>query len=102
MSSTLTARDLIDRLSAVDPDTPVRLAVNPFFPLEHTIAGVLATTDALGNAVLYVVESGQQLGPVPPAVTVGAGWHEPTEAPRRRRSAVAGKQQHTDLTWRRP
>ncbi|WP_318209469.1 MULTISPECIES: hypothetical protein [unclassified Streptomyces] len=89
MSSDFTARDLIARLSSVDPDTPVRLAINPSFPLEHTVADVLATTDALGNAVLYVVESGQQVGPVPPAVTVGAGWHEPTEAPRCRRGAVA-------------
>ncbi|MGW6388906.1 hypothetical protein ACWFR1_00075 [Streptomyces sp. NPDC055103] len=89
MSSDFTAGDLIARLSSVDPDTPVRLAINPFFPLEHTIADVLGTTDALGNAVFYVVESGEQLGPVSPTVTVGAGWHEPTEAPRRSRGAVA-------------
>ncbi|GAA3388995.1 hypothetical protein [Streptomyces roseoviridis] len=94
MSSDFTARHLIAWLSSVTPDTPVRLAINPFFPLEHAIADVLATTDAFGNAVIYVVESGEQLGPVPPAVTVGAGWHEPTEAPRRHRGAVAAHSYH--------
>ncbi|MFE5301680.1 hypothetical protein [Streptomyces sp. NPDC056632] len=91
LSLDFTARDLIARLSSVDPDTPVRLAINPFFPVEHTIADVLATPDAFGRAVLYVVESAEQLGPVPPAVTVAAGWHEPTEVPRRCRGAVAAR-----------
>ncbi|WP_435059099.1 hypothetical protein [Streptomyces sp. bgisy060] len=91
MSSTFTARDIIDRLSTVDPDTPVRLAINPLFPLEHTIGEVIVTTDALGGTVVYVTESGEQLGPVPPAVTVAVGWHEPTEAPRRSRSAVVAQ-----------
>lgn len=96
MSSDFTARDLIARLSSVDPDTPVRLAINPLFPLEHTIADVFTTTDANGQAVIYLAESGEQLGPVPPAVAVAAGWHEPAEAPRRRRRAVA-----PPIAWRR-
>ncbi|MFI9210261.1 hypothetical protein ACIGW7_19250 [Streptomyces sp. NPDC053253] len=91
MSSVLTARDLIDRLSAVDPDTPVRLAINPLFPLQHGIADVIATKDALGRTTVYVTESGEQFGPVPPEVTVAAGWHEPTEAPRRSRTDIAAQ-----------
>ncbi|MEW1699074.1 hypothetical protein ACIQCR_31435 [Streptomyces sp. NPDC093249] len=59
--------------------------------MEHTIADVIATTDALGRTRVYVMESGEQLGPVPPAVSVAAGWHEPTEAPRRPRPAVAAQ-----------
>ncbi|MCZ0978686.1 hypothetical protein O1L60_04010 [Streptomyces diastatochromogenes] len=91
MSSILTARDLIGRLSTVDPDTPVRLAVNPFFPCQHGIAQVIAAQDALGRTMLYVTESGEQFGPVPPEVTVAAGWHEPTEARRRSRSDITAK-----------
>ncbi|MFB6525402.1 hypothetical protein [Streptomyces sp. NPDC056399] len=91
MSSTLTARDLIDRLSAVAPDTPVHLAINPFFPFRHGIADVIAVKDALGRTTVYVTEDGEQQGPVPPEVTVAAGWHEPTEAPRRSRSGIAAQ-----------
>ncbi|MFB6627225.1 hypothetical protein ACFCWD_22880 [Streptomyces sp. NPDC056374] len=91
MSSTLTARDLIDRLSAVDPDTPVCLAINPFFPFRHGIGDVIAVQDALGRTMVYVMENGDQQGPVPMAVTVAAGWHEPTEAPRRSRTGIAAQ-----------
>ncbi|MFD4377674.1 hypothetical protein [Streptomyces sp. NPDC058486] len=91
MSSILTARDLIDRLSAIDPDAPVRLAINPFFPLRHGIADVIAMKDALGRTTVYVTENGEQLGPVPPVVTVAAGWHEPAEAPRRSRTGIVAQ-----------
>lgn len=91
MSSTLTARDLIDRLSALDPDTPVCLAINPLFPLRHDIDDVIAVQDALGRTTVYVTESGDQQAPVPPEVTVAAGWHEPTEAPRRVRTGIAAQ-----------
>ena len=91
MSPTLTARDLIDRLSAVDPDTPVRLAINPLFPFHHGVADVIAVKDTLGRTTVYVTEDGDQQGPVPPEVTVAAGWHEPTEAPRRPRTGIAAQ-----------
>ncbi|MFG3348702.1 hypothetical protein ACGF1Z_27045 [Streptomyces sp. NPDC048018] len=91
MSSPLTARDLIDRLSAFDPDTPVRLAINPFFPFQHGIADVIAVKDTLGRMTVYVTENGEQQGPVPPEVTVAVGWHEPNEAPRRARSDIAAQ-----------
>ncbi|MFD5483974.1 hypothetical protein ACPCAE_03625 [Streptomyces cinereoruber] len=91
MSSTLTARDLIDRLSTVDPDTPVCLAINPFFPFRHGIGDVIAVQDALGRTMVYVTENGDQQGPVPMEVTVAAGWHEPTEAPRRSRTGIAAQ-----------
>ncbi|MFD3944977.1 hypothetical protein [Streptomyces sp. NPDC058579] len=89
MSSTLTTRDLIARLSEFDPDTPVHLAINPFFPFRHGIADVIAAKDALGRTTVYVTENGEQQGPVPPGVTVAAGWHEPTEAPRRPRTGIS-------------
>ncbi|WP_406738972.1 hypothetical protein OG365_31080 [Streptomyces sp. NBC_00853] len=91
MSSTLTAQNLIDRLSEVDPDTPVCLAINPLFPFRHGIADVIAVQDALGRTTVYVTENGDQQGPVPPEVTVAAGWHEPTEAPRRSRTGIAAQ-----------
>ncbi|MER5737852.1 hypothetical protein ABT117_19540 [Streptomyces sp. NPDC002262] len=91
MSSTFTVGDLIDRLTAVGPDTPVCLAINPSFPFRHGIAEVIVVNDALGRPTVYVTEDGDQQGPVPPEVTVAAGWHEPTEAPRRPHTGIAAQ-----------
>ncbi|WUX19771.1 hypothetical protein OG207_06755 [Streptomyces sp. NBC_01439] len=86
----ITVGEFIDRLSAFDRSAPVRLAINPLFPLEHTVAGITATMDTQGRTVVYIAERGEQLGPVPPAVAVGLAWHEPTEAPPRRRRTATG------------
>ncbi|WP_372481384.1 hypothetical protein [Streptomyces flavotricini] len=86
----ITVGEVIDRLSAFDRGAPVRLAINPLFPLEHTVAGITATVDTQGRTVVYIAERGEQLGPVPPAVAVGLAWREPTEAPPRRRRPATG------------
>ncbi|AZK98670.1 hypothetical protein GTW66_21375 [Streptomyces sp. SID5473] len=81
----MTVGDLIDRLSALDPAAPVRLAVNPFFPMAHTIAGVVEARDETGEPVVFLADSGDQLGPLPPQVAVRLAWQEPTTAPARSR-----------------
>lgn len=90
MDREITVGEVIDLLSAYDRRVPVRLAINPFFPLEHTVAGIAATVDTQGRTVVYIAERGEQLGPVPPAVAVGLAWHAPTEAPERRRRSATG------------
>lgn len=86
----ITVGEVIDRLADFDRGAVLRLAVNPFFPLEHTVASVVGTVDTRGRTVVYIAERGEQLGPVPPAVAVGLTWHEPAEAPPRRRRAATG------------
>ncbi|MFI1890260.1 hypothetical protein [Streptomyces jumonjinensis] len=81
----MTVGDLIDHLSTLDPAAPVRLAVNPFFPMAHRTDGVVESPDENGRRIVYLADSGDQLGPLPPEVAVRLGWHEPTVAPARPR-----------------
>ncbi|MEU3188805.1 hypothetical protein ABZ707_32090 [Streptomyces sp. NPDC006923] len=87
----ITAGELIDRLSGCDRDAPVRLAINPFFPMAHRLAHVVAATDEDGRPVIFLAEGqeqGAQLGYLPPDVAVALTWQEPDVAPpHRRRSA---------------
>ncbi|MEU3602649.1 hypothetical protein ABZ714_28630 [Streptomyces sp. NPDC006798] len=89
----MTVGELINRLSTLDRTAPVRLAVNPFFPMAHTIAGaVVEAPDHQGRPIVYLADSGDQIGYLPPGVAVRLGWQEPTVAPARprRRSARPG------------
>ncbi|MFE4664575.1 hypothetical protein ACFRI7_11585 [Streptomyces sp. NPDC056716] len=88
----MTVGDLIDHLSTLDRTAPARLAVNPFFPMAHTIAGVVESRDEKGRPVVFLADSGEQLGHLPPEVAVRLAWQEPTVAPARprRRSARPG------------
>ncbi|KMS77036.1 hypothetical protein ACM01_04030 [Streptomyces viridochromogenes] len=83
----MTVGDILDLLSTCDRDTPVRLAINPFFPMAHRLGGVEKTVDEHGWPMVYIAESpeAEQFGPVPPAVAIALTWHEPVEAPPRRR-----------------
>ncbi|MEU9339195.1 hypothetical protein AB0D49_39665 [Streptomyces sp. NPDC048290] len=85
----MTVADLIGLLSAMDQNAPARLAVNPFYPMAHTIAAVVSARDEEGRSVVFLAESGEQLGHLPPDVAVRLTWQEPTVAPphRRRRTA---------------
>lgn len=82
--------DLIDLLSACDRDTPVRLAINPFFPMAHRLGGMEKSVDEHGRPMVYLAESPKaEQFPLPPAVAVALTWQESVEAPpRRRRSAT--------------
>ncbi|MGW1974168.1 hypothetical protein [Streptomyces sp. NPDC001889] len=84
----LTVGDLIDQLSALDRDATVRLAVNPFFPMAHRVAGVMPASDETGRPLVFLAD-GDQLGHVPPDVAVRFTWHEPATAPPRTRRRAA-------------
>ncbi|MCZ4101322.1 hypothetical protein [Streptomyces sp. H39-C1] len=82
-----TVGDLIDLLSACDRDLPVRLAMNPFFPMAHRLAQVLPSVDETGRPVVYLAEgrdADTQLGHLPPEVAVALTWQGPVQAPPRR------------------
>ncbi|MFE9513749.1 hypothetical protein ACFYNU_26090 [Streptomyces sp. NPDC006643] len=83
----MTVGDLIDLLSACDRGTPVRLAMNPFFPMAHRLTQAVQADDGRGQPVVYLAEGqdpDSQLGPVPPEVAVALTWQGPVQAPRRR------------------
>ncbi|WP_405421447.1 hypothetical protein [Streptomyces erythrochromogenes] len=85
-----TVGEIIDRLSAFDRDAVFRLAINPLFLMEHTAGSIVSTVDPQGRSVVYLAERGEQLGPLPKSVAVDLAWHEPVEAPSRRRRAATG------------
>lgn len=91
-SPEMTVGDILDLLSACDRDTPVRLAINPFFPMAHRLGAVHNTVDERGRPMVYIAESAEaeQFGPLPPAVAVALTWQEPVETPRRRRRGATG------------
>jgi hypothetical protein len=81
----LTVGDLLHLLSSFDPTAPVRLAINPFFPMAHRIADVLSALDADGRPLVFIAEAGEQLGYLPPSVAVAFTWQQSAAAPPRRR-----------------
>ncbi|MFD5111744.1 hypothetical protein ACFWNG_05420 [Streptomyces sp. NPDC058391] len=89
----LTVGDVIDLLSVCDRSTPVRQAMNPFFPMEHRLAQVVQAVDETGRPVVYLAEgrdADTQLGNLPPEVAVELAWHFPVQAPPRRPRRIAG------------
>lgn len=84
MPSDTTVGDLIDRLSAYPREAAVRLAVNPFFPMAHQLARVVAASDEHGDLVVLLAD-GEQLGHLPPTVAVALTWHASASAPSTRR-----------------
>ncbi|MFC8202220.1 hypothetical protein ACFUTV_43615 [Streptomyces sp. NPDC057298] len=88
----MTVGDILDLLSACEREVPVRLAVNPFFPMAHRLGGVEEAVDEHGRPVVYIAESkeAEQFGPLPPAVAVALTWQPPTMGPSRRRRGATG------------
>ncbi|TQE30525.1 hypothetical protein Sipo8835_23150 [Streptomyces ipomoeae] len=85
--SEMTVGDVIDRLSACDRTAPLRLAMNPFFPMAHRPAQVVEACDEAGRPVVYLAEgrdADSQLGHLPPEVAVALTWQAPVQAPPRR------------------
>ncbi|MFF2189724.1 hypothetical protein [Streptomyces sp. NPDC058155] len=83
----MTVGDLIGLLSACDRSVPVRLAMNPFFPMAHRLTQVVQADDGKGQPVVYLAEGpdpDSQLGPLPPEVAVALTWQGPVQAPPRR------------------
>ncbi|MER5567203.1 hypothetical protein ABT083_13475 [Streptomyces goshikiensis] len=85
-----TIGEIIDQLSAFDRDAVFRLAINPLFPMEHTVGSIVSTVDPQGRTVVYLAERGEQLGPLPKSVAVDLTWHEPVDVPPRRRRPAPG------------
>lgn len=88
----MTVDDLMALLSGCGGKTPVRLAMNPFFPMAHRLAQVVPATDETGRPVVYLAEGQEtdtQLGHLPPEVAVALTWQNPVQAPpcRPRRTA---------------
>ncbi|MEV4941478.1 hypothetical protein [Streptomyces zaomyceticus] len=93
-ASDMTVRHLIDRLAVLDPDTPVRLAINPFCPMAHRLADVLVAEDPDGQSVAYLAEDPEavQYGYLPRPVAEALTWMPPVDPPtssRRRLRAVS-------------
>lgn len=87
----MTVGDLIDLLSDCDRGAPVRLAMNPFFPMAHRLTQVVQAEES-GRPVVYLAEGrdpDSQLGPVPPEVAVALTWQGPVQAPPRRARRTA-------------
>ncbi|MEI5100946.1 hypothetical protein RB200_23400 [Streptomyces sp. PmtG] len=82
-----TTGDLLDQLAACERGAAVRLAINPDFPMAHRAGPLISARDQQGRPVLLLTEPDEpeQFGPLPPDVAVTLTWHEPTEAPPRRR-----------------
>ncbi|MFH9071408.1 hypothetical protein [Streptomyces alboflavus] len=82
-----TVGDLLDQLAACDRAAVVQLAINPDFPMAHRAGPVTSARDEEGRPVLFLTEpeEAEQFGPLQPDVAVALTWHEPTEAPPRRR-----------------
>jgi hypothetical protein len=70
----VTVAELLDQLADLDPNAPVRLAQQPAWPFEWTLAGVVGVDDlAEDGQVVYLVE-GDQLGYLPDAAAELLGW----------------------------
>ncbi|CAM5572199.1 hypothetical protein [Streptomyces aurantiogriseus] len=93
--SEMTVGDLIDRLSTCDRTAPLRMAMNPFFPMAHRAAQVVEARDEAGRPVVYLAEgrdADSQFGHLPPEVAVALTWQAPVQVPPRRpRRTVGGK-----------
>ncbi|MEU2874129.1 hypothetical protein ABZ769_33865 [Streptomyces olivoreticuli] len=87
----MTVGEFLDRLSTCDRNATVRLAINPFFPMAHRIADVVASQDENGRPVVFIAEDkeGEQSGHLPPDVAVTLTWQDPVDAPRRKRRGTA-------------
>ena len=52
-NSTYTVKDLMGALSEMDPRAPVMVAVQPMWPLEHSITGIVSDS----NGIVYLAAS---------------------------------------------
>jgi hypothetical protein len=71
----MTVVELIAELEGCDPDAEVRLAEQPAWAFEYTIATTnpVVEVDLDGEPIVYLGE-GQQLGYLPDAVRRELGW----------------------------
>ncbi|OKJ95629.1 hypothetical protein [Amycolatopsis sp. CB00013] len=68
-----TMGELIAALDHYDPATPVRLATQPTYPLEHLLGRVACTPDRADQPLVWLGAS-DQVGYVPAPVADALGW----------------------------
>jgi hypothetical protein len=76
-----TVGDAIAALSAYDPATPLRIAVQPGYPMEHHLAQVVCTPDDAEGTGTPPTDSpvvwlgvGEQVGHLPASAADTLGW----------------------------
>ncbi|MFI9811543.1 hypothetical protein [Saccharothrix variisporea] len=76
-----TVGEAIAALSAYDPTTPLRIATQPGYPVQHLLAHVVCTPDdAEGNGTpptdppVVWLGAGEQVGRLPDSATDALGW----------------------------
>lgn len=83
MDSVDTVGALIAALADYDPDTPIRLAIQPHWPLEYTLGGVALTPDdaegtgpePTGEPVVWIAV-GRQVDYLPEIARTALGWSQ--------------------------
>ena len=71
----MTTSDLINLLESVDPDTEVRLAMQPSWPFEYSIGEVIEINpkNIPKKSIIYLSEE-RQIGYLPKEVQKEIGW----------------------------
>ncbi|MGW5054818.1 hypothetical protein [Actinokineospora sp. NPDC004072] len=76
-----TVGDLIAALSGYDPATPLRVAAQPGYPMEHLLARVVCTPDDAQSRGIRPTDSpvvwlgiGEQIGHLPAIAADALGW----------------------------
>ena len=69
----MTVQDLMDILQDADPNSEVRLAMQPAWPFEYSIGDALVFYAEDDTETVYLVE-GQQLNYLPGDVAAELGW----------------------------
>ncbi len=70
----MTVKGLIKKLETCDPDSIVRLAIQPSWPFEHSIDRVEEFFMDDGADIVYLSEGGQ-VRYLPGEAKDGLGWH---------------------------
>jgi hypothetical protein len=81
-NSLATVGDAIAALSAYDPTTPLRIATQPCYPIEHLLARVVCTPNdaaedddpAPTDQPVVWLGAGEQVGYVPALAVNALGW----------------------------
>jgi hypothetical protein len=74
----MNARDLIEQLQQLDPDTKIRYAHQPNYPFEYSIEPDMAIVTTKGIEIAYLVEK-EQIGYLPLIASIACGWADAEE-----------------------
>lgn len=74
----MNARDLIEQLQQLDPDTEIRYAHQPNYPFEYSMEPDIAIVTIKGTEIAYLVEN-SQIGYLPLAAAIACQWADAEE-----------------------